>query len=55
MKTVAACLLLTAVGLVAPAARGGATCTWATVPGARWTLASEGGVAWLVTPCGERF
>src|SRR5437667_10495719 len=55
VKTVAACLLLTAVGLVAPAARGGATCTWATVPGARWTLASEGGVAWLVTPCGERF
>ena len=47
--------MLAAVSLLAPAARGGAACTWATAPEARWTLASDGGVAWLVTPCGERF
>src|SRR5207249_11982978 len=54
VKTVAACLLLTAVGLVAPAARGGAPCPWATVPGPRWPLASGGGVACLAPRCAGR-
>jgi len=55
VKSAAWYLVLAAVSLLAPAARGGAACTWATAPEARWTLASDGGVAWLVTPCGERF
>src|SRR5436309_5444374 len=55
VKTVAACLLLTAVGLVAPAARGGGACTWGIVRGGGWMVGWEGGVAWLVMPCGECF
>src|SRR5207249_12170600 len=54
VKTVAGCLLLTAVGRVAPAARGGATCTWATGPRAPAPLASEGGDAWRAGACGRR-
>ena len=30
-------------------------CDLATAPTTRWTIAREHGVAWLVTPCGERF
>jgi hypothetical protein len=31
-------------------------CTdYAAAPSNRWSLAREGGVAWLVTPCGDRF
>jgi len=26
-----------------------------TAPSTRWSLATENGVSWLVTPCGERF
>jgi len=54
VKTVASCVVLTAISLVVPIARGSAACPGA-APGARWTLVSDGGVAWLVTPCGERF
>jgi hypothetical protein len=28
---------------------------FAVAPSGRWSLAKEGGVAWLVTPCGDRF
>ncbi|HJU15343.1 MAG TPA: hypothetical protein VJ770_02630, partial [Stellaceae bacterium] len=30
-------------------------CDLATAPSTRWSLMREDGVAWLVTPCGERF
>jgi hypothetical protein len=46
--------LVTLIGvmLVAPIARA---CDLATAPTTRWTVARENGVAWLATPCGERF
>src|SRR5206468_6371781 len=28
---------------------------FAAAPSTRWSLVQEGGVSWLVTPCGERF
>jgi hypothetical protein len=36
-------------------ARGAAACSLATAPTTRWSLATENGVTWLVTPCGRRF
>jgi hypothetical protein len=35
-----------------PAARA---CDFAAAPSSRWSLAADGGVWWLRTPCGERF
>jgi len=31
------------------------TCDFDAAPSSRWSLAAEGGVWWLQTPCGERF
>ena len=45
------CALLLA-GLPLSAARA---CDFARAPSSRWSLASEHGVAWLKTPCGDRF
>jgi hypothetical protein len=45
----AAVLAAALITTVAPA------CTLATAPTTRWSLATEDGVAWLVTPCGRRF
>ena len=43
--------------IIAAAFPGGArACAdFAAVPSTRWSLATENGVSWLVTPCGERF
>jgi hypothetical protein len=43
---------LIAATLVAPSAHA---CDIATAPTTRWTVARENGIAWLKTPCGERF
>ena len=51
MRTAASWFVLAAFALAADAA----ACTATSAAHPRWTLASDGGVAWLVTPCGERF
>ncbi|HZT51480.1 MAG TPA: hypothetical protein VFA22_06090, partial [Stellaceae bacterium] len=44
-------LALAALAWAAPAV----ACDLATAPSTRWTIEREHGVAWLRTPCGERF
>src|SRR6266446_10774601 len=51
VRTAASWFVLAAFALAADAA----ACTATSAAHPRWTLASDGGVAWLVTPCGERF
>src|SRR5438067_3141012 len=41
--------------LIASAAPSALACDFDKAPSSRWTLAQENGVAWLKTPCGERF
>jgi hypothetical protein len=47
-------LIVAIIAALLPAARAPA-CTLAAAPSTRWSLAREGGVWWLVTPCGQRF
>ena len=58
MKLIAArslaALVFAAVAAAVP--RATLACTdLAGAPSTRWGLTTEGGVSWLVTPCGERF
>lgn len=50
-REAAASVLLAALALSAPAFG----CDLATATTTRWSLSAEQGVAWLVTPCGDRF
>ena len=50
VRAAAAVLLLAALPLGAASA-----CDFAHAPSSRWSLEREDGVAWLVTPCGDRF
>jgi hypothetical protein len=51
-----ACLAVVAACLLGPCpARGGGCPTLADAPHSRWAVTTEGGAAWLITPCGERF
>jgi hypothetical protein len=47
--------LVAAVIVLVLAAANADACDLAAAPSTRWSLAREGGVWWLVTPCGERF
>src|SRR5580693_2279564 len=44
-----------AVAAAVPAASAIACADFAAAPSTRWSLATEHGVSWLVTPCGEQF
>jgi hypothetical protein len=48
-------LLGLAIAAGLPAAPASACTDFAAAPSTRWSLTKEDGVAWLVTPCGERF
>ncbi len=44
-----------AIAAASPAGKVFACADLEAAPSTRWSLATEGGVSWLVTPCGERF
>ena len=48
-------LALAALAVAAFPVACASACTLAQAPTTRWSLATEAGVSWLVTPCGERF
>jgi hypothetical protein len=48
-------LLAAAIAAVFSAGEGWACADFATAPSNRWSLTSDRGVSWLVTPCGDRF
>ena len=54
VASLAARLLLGALLVALPLATARA-CDFDRAPSSRWSLAREGGVAWLKTPCGDRF
>jgi hypothetical protein len=51
LTALAACALLTGFSV----GRAHACIDFAAAPSTRWSLITEHGVSWLVTPCGERF
>ena len=48
-------LLAAAIAAVFSAGEGWACADFATAPSSRWSLTTDRGVSWLVTPCGDRF
>jgi hypothetical protein len=50
-----AALAAAVIAAAAPAGTASACTDFTAAPSSRWSLAKEGGVAWLVTPCGDRF
>jgi hypothetical protein len=50
-----AILIAAALAAACFAGNARACADFATAPSSRWSLATENGVSWLVTPCGERF
>ncbi len=54
-RSLAGAALVATLAWVASAAPARACSDFATAPSPRWTVADDDGVAWLVTPCGERF
>ena len=50
-----AAFIAVAVAAAVPAASAIACADFAAAPSTRWSLATEHGASWLVTPCGERF